>query len=149
MNWARRNRKQFPAGSTLTLSKAVHDGAIIKWDTLTGSVVTLPPALGTGFRCRLVVTVLATSNSHKVQVANSTDIFNGIVHCLDSDLATVNMFGFAANGTNHDTITLDRTNTGSVTKGEYIDVEDIAAGVWHVVGTLSGAAPATPFSSAV
>src|SRR5207302_6420926 len=52
------------AGSTLTLTAATHRGKTIAWDTLTGSVVTLPAATGTGDLYRLVVTVLATSNSH-------------------------------------------------------------------------------------
>jgi len=148
MLWARRNRRTFPAGSTLSLSKALHDGGIVKLDTLTGSVVTLPPALGTGFRCRFIVTVLATSNSHIVKVQNTTDVMRGIIAVLDSDLATVNEFGFAA-GATADTITMDRTNTGSVTLGEWVEVEDIAAGIWAVHGQLSGLAPATPFSATV
>jgi hypothetical protein len=138
----------FAAGSALTLTIENHNLATIKLDTLTGSTVTLPAARGTGAKFRFLVTVLATSNSHIVKVANATDIIQGIMECLDSNLATVNMFGFAA-GATADTITLDRTNTGSVTVGEWFELEDVAAGLWAVHGVLSGAAPATPFSATV
>lgn len=137
-----------PAGAALTLSRATHRNKTIKLDTAGGSIVTLPPALGDQCRFRFVVMTLATSNSHIIKVANAVDVMRGIIHVLDSDLATVNGFGFAA-GATADTITLDRTNTGSVTVGEWIEIEDVAAGIWHVRGQLSGLAPATPFSATV
>lgn len=136
------------AGSALTLTKETHSGKTILLDTLTGSVVTLPAANGSGARFAFFVSVLATSNSHIVKVANASDIMAGIIATLDSDLATVNMFGFRTGATS-DTITLDRTNTGSVTVGEWLELEDIAANLWAVRGQLSGAAPATPFSATV
>lgn len=147
MKFAKRNLDFVPAGPTKQLSN-LDSGKLIKLDTLAGSVVTLPPALGTGNWFRFIVSVLATSNSHIVKVQNSTDVMRGIIECLDSDLATVNTFGFAA-GATADTITLDRTNTGSVTLGEWFECLDYAAGFWHVRGLLSGAAPATPFSATV
>lgn len=136
------------AGGTLAVSAALHAGRTVLLNTAAGSVATLPAATGTGNKYRFVVSVLATTNSHIVKVANATDIMQGIIHCLDSNLAAVNMWGFAT-GADSDTITLDRTNTGSVTVGEWIECEDIAAGVWAVRGVLSGAAPATPFSAGV
>lgn len=148
MRFYRDPPKIIPAGSTKTLSRAVDRGAVVRLDTITGSVVTLPPSLGDGCRFLFLVSALATSNAHIIKVANATDVMRGIIACLDSDLATVNNFGFAA-GSTADTITLDRTNTGSVTLGEWIEVFDYAAGFWHVRGQLSGAAPATPFSATV
>jgi len=138
---------QILAGATLAVSAALHAGRTISLDQLAGSVCTLPAATGTGNKYRFRVGVLATSVSHKIQVT-TTDVMRGIILCLDSDLATVNMFGFAA-GATADTITLDRTNTGSVTLGEWVECEDVATGIWQVSGVLSGAAPATPFSAAV
>src|SRR5678816_2401134 len=139
MRVARLNPGIIPAGATKTLSRAIDSGKLVKLDTLAGSVVTLPPSLGDGTRFRFIVSVLATSNSHIIKVANAIDVMRGIISVLDSDLATVNMFGFAT-GATADTITLDRTNTGSVTLGEWVEVEDIAAGIWAVRGVLSGAA---------
>lgn len=135
------------AGGTLAISAALHAGRTISLAALAGSVATLPAATGTGNKYRFRVGVLATSNSHKIQVTG-TDIIQGIILCLDSNLATVNMFGFAT-AADSDTITLDRTNTGSVTLGEWVELEDVATGIWAVSGVLSGAAPATPFSAAV
>lgn len=142
------------AGSTLTLT-AASAGKLIKLDTLTGSVVTLPAASGSGVRYRFLVSVLATSNSHKIQVANASDFMVGMAFGtrVDSGNATL---GFAAANsgtvaTNSDTITLNRTTTGSVTVGEWLMVEDVAANTWKVEAFLSatGAAFATPFTAAV
>ena len=143
------------AGSTLTLTAASHAGKVIQLDTLTGSVVTLPAATGTNNVYRFYVSVLATSNSHVVKVANATDFFVGLItgSRIDSGNAVL---GFAAANsgtvaTNSDTITLNRTTTGSVSVGEWIEVRDVATATFAVSGVLSatGAAFATPFSAAV
>lgn len=149
MRLARLNSGYTPAGATLSLSKALHDGKLIKLNTAAGSIVTLPAALGTGFRARFLVTVLATSNSHIIKVQNATDIMIGIImgYRVDSGNAVL---GFSP-GAADDTITLNRTTTGSVKLGEWVDVEDILAGFWSVRGMLAatGAAFATPFSATV
>ena len=138
-----------PAGATKTLSRASDRFKIVNLDTAAGSVVTLPPALGDQIEFLFLVTVLATSNSHIVKVANAVDVFRGIVqgHRVDSGNAVL---GFTA-GSTDDTITLNRTTTGSVSLGEWLWVTDIATGLWHVRGILSatGAAFATPFSATV
>lgn len=135
------------AGSTLTLTSE-HNGKTIALDTLTGSVVTLPAATGSGCKFRFVVSVLATSNSHKVQVANSSDTMIGGGTIADTDTSGAGYSFFAA--ATSDTITLNRTTTGSVTVGEIIEVEDYAANLWYVWFALSGTGtPATPFSAAV
>lgn len=138
-----------PAGATRTLSPTVDAFKTVRLDTLTGSVVTLPPALGSLRRFDFFVSVLATSNSHIVKVANAVDVMRGIIlgHRVDVGNAVL---GFSAGATD-DTITLNRTTTGSVSLGEWLILEDIAAGVWKVRGGLSatGAAFATPFSATV
>lgn len=140
------------AGSTLALTSA-NNKQLVKLDTLTGSVVTLPAATGSGVRFRFLVTVLATSNSHKVQVANASDFMIGSIHGVSDDPATVKGW-IAANsgtvGTNSDTITLNRTTTGSVSVGELIEIEDVAANTWLVTGAITqSGTEATPFSAAV
>ena len=147
--------KVIAAGSTKTLSVADDGGKVVKLDTLTGSVVTLPAATGSGARFRFLVSALATSNSHKIQVANASDYMIGIITGARVDSGNA-VLGFAAANsgtvaTNSDTITLNRTTTGSVSVGEWVEVEDVAANVWAVSGVLSatGAAFATPFSAAV
>lgn len=138
-----------PAGAVKTLSPTVDAFKLVKLDALAGSIVTLPPALGSLRRFDFVVSVLATSNSHIVKVANAVDVMTGLI--LGSRIDAGNaVLGFAAQATS-DTITLNRTTTGSVTLGEWLELIDIAAGVWHVRGLLSatGAAFATPFSATV
>ncbi|MGY4295385.1 hypothetical protein ACVWXN_003480 [Bradyrhizobium sp. i1.4.4] len=139
-------------GSTRTLT-GQDSGKTVKLDTLTGSVVTLPAASGSGARFKFLVTVLATSNSHKVQVANAQDFMIGIIMLERTDTNVVLGFAAANSGTvatNSDTITLNRTTTGSVVVGEWIEVEDVAANTWEVRGMLGATtAQATPFTAAV
>lgn len=137
------------AGATLTLTSALHKDKTIKLNTLTGSVVTLPAASGTGDVYRFLVTVLATSNSHIVKVANASDTMIGLAFGTRIDSGNA-VLGFAAGGTD-DTITLNRTTTGSVKIGEWIEVRDIATNLWEaqVFGAATGAAYATPFSATV
>ncbi len=142
------------AGTSKILTAANNRQTILLQD-LAGSTVTLPAATGTGNRFRFVVSVLATSNSHIVKVANATDFFVGVIYGPRTDSGNV-VLGFAAANsgtvaTNSDTITLNRTTTGSVNKGEWLEVEDIATATFLVKGTLSGtgAAFATPFTAGV
>lgn len=135
------------AGSTLTLTVEEHSGKLIALDTATGSTVTLPAATGSGAKFRFYVETIATSNAHIVKVANANDTMIGFVHSVDD--TSDNVVGFIA-GSTADTITLNGSTTGSVSIGEYIEVEDIAATKWLVRGFISNTgAPATPFSAAV
>lgn len=136
------------AGSALTLTAASHSGRLIQLDTATGSTVTLPASSGSGAVFECVVTVLATSNSHIIKVANGTDVMVGYV--LNQDTDTANAFtGFNTTSTS-DTITLNRSTTGSVSIGERIRLRDVKTGFWTVEGyTTSTGAPATPFSATV
>ena len=136
------------AGGTLAVTVAAHDGKTILLNTLTGSVCTLPAATGSGGRFKFAVSVLATSNSHIVKVAGSSDIIQGLVSTIDTDTAgTITGFATAADS---DTITLNRTTTGSVMRGEWLELEDVATNLWTVRGQLSNTASgATPFSATV
>lgn len=135
-------------GATRSLGPLDND-KITRLDQLAGTIVTLPASVGRGFRHRFLVTVLATTNSHIIKVQNTTDVMRGIIMGTRVDVGNA-VLGFAA-GAADDTITLNRTTTGSVSLGEWIEVEDYAAGFWHVRGFLSatGAAFATPFSATV
>lgn len=135
------------AGATKTLTEAAHNGSLILLDTAAGSVVTLPASTGKGAVYRFMVSVLATSNSHIVKVANSTDVMKGMVFSRDD--TSDNAVSFFT-GASDDTITLNRTTTGSVVVGEYIEIEDYAAGFFRVNGFIANTGtPATPFSATV
>src|SRR6266404_1590783 len=137
-------------GSTITLTSA-HAGSQINLDTLTGTTATLPAATGTGNTYKFVVTVLATSNSHVITTNNANDYFIGsITSTLAGTPTTNNIWPANAIALDTDTITLNRTTTGSVMLGEWITCQDIATNVWLVNGIIaqSGTA-ATPFTDAV
>ena len=139
------------AGGTKALV-ASQNNNVIQLNTATGSVVTLPAASGSGVGYSFYVSVLATSNSHIIYTASAngvggSDVFRGLINGSRIDSGNA-VLGFAAQSTSN-TITLNRSTTGSVTLGEYIDVTDVATNVWLIrSGMLSstGAAFATPFS---
>jgi len=136
------------AGATLAVTADLHDGKIICLDTAGGSICTLPAATASGAKFRFVVKALATSNNHIVKVANANDTIDGTVIIIDSDSAgTVTGFVTAAAS---DTITLNRSTTGSVTIGEWLELIDVAANQWTLTGVLTNTGNgATPFSAGV
>lgn len=138
------------AGGTLTATEALHEGKTILLDTAAGSVVTLPASTGGGARFRFLVSVIATSNSHKIQVANASDTMTGMLLAVSDD-AGFPVKGYTADATaGADTITLNRTTTGSTVKGEFVEVEDVALNKWAVRGMIAATGTeATPFSAAV
>lgn len=147
-------RKNFGAAGFLAAGATRSLGPLdaektIKLDTAAGSIVTLPASRGDGKRYLFLVTVLATSNSHIMKVANATDVLRGSILGSRVDVGNA-VLGFAAGATD-DTVTLNRTTTGSVSLGEWVEFFDYATGFWHVGGVLTatGAAFATPFSATV
>ena len=144
MRLAKLNPGLVPAGTAISLSKSQHDGKTIMLDTLTGSTITLPAALGTQCKIKVVEKIAATSNSHVIKVQNITDVMIGGVTVAGTTTAQF------APGASDDTITMNRTTTGGATKGAVFEFEDIAAGFWHVSGQANGSgAVATPFSATV
>lgn len=133
-------------GAALTLTVADHDGKIILLDTAAGSVATLPAATGSGAVFKFLVSVVATSNSHKVQVTGN-DVMQGLVFTVSDNTNAVLGWRTADDS---DTITLDRSTTGSVERGEYLELVDAGADLYLVRGfTASTGTEATPFSAAV
>jgi hypothetical protein len=128
-------RQVTAAGSTLTLTRNVHAGRTILLDTLTGSVVTLPAATGTGDVYRFVVSVAPTSNNHIVKVANASDTMIGNIPWASGAVIGTSIIGDAAAGTD-DTITMNGTTTGGAV-GTWLDLTDVATNVWHVRGNAS------------
>jgi hypothetical protein len=134
------------AGSSVTLTSK-DSGSIVCLDTAAGSTVTLPSATGSGATFKILVTVTATSNSHKIQVANASDEMRGFV-IADASEATAPNIWWAAD--NDDTITLNRTTTGTAAQGQYFEIIDAAANHFFVRGFVEqSGSEATPFSAAV
>jgi hypothetical protein len=143
-------RQTSAAGSTLTLKRATHAGRTILLDTLTGSVVTLPAAVGTGDTYRFFVSVAPTSNNHIVKVASASDTMVGTLILVPTTIAgavTVNS-AEAAGGTD-DTITMNGTTSGAIA-GSYIECTDIANTLWLINGRLVASGTlTTPLSATV
>lgn len=129
--------------TTSTNSPTQH-GGIYTLNRATGVAVTLPAATATGLKQRFIVETAASGGSYVISAAG-TDVFTGIVLGERADSGNA-VLGFAAGATDN-TITLSSTN-GGVSKGSWVEVIDVASGVWAVTGILSstGGAFATPFS---
>lgn len=138
-----------PVGdTTISISNEKHADRNMLLNNTSGVTATLPKASGTGDKFRFTVGALATANSHIIKVSSTSDVMVGAIWLGDSDTAGTTT-AFTTNST-HDTITLNRSTTGSVTKGEYVELQDIANNTWQVIGFVTNTGNgATPFSSTV
>ena len=141
------------AGSTLSLVPLNHAGRVISLNAAAGSVVTLPAATGTGEKYKFLVSAIATSNSHVVKVANATDFMIGSILGVSDDPATAKGWISINSGTvatNSDTVTLNRSTSGSVTAGEWFEVQDVSANTWSITGVITqNGTEVTPFTAGV
>lgn len=133
--------------TSLTITAATHGERIVTLShTAAASTVTLPAATGTGNRYTFIVAAVNTNN-HVIQVANATDVFEGIAFMAADAPDTINAFETAATS---DTITLNGTTSGGAAIGDRVEIIDFASGKFHVLAHLSGTGnEATPFSAAV
>ena len=132
--------------TTLTITAATHGNQIvILKHTAAQSVITLPAATGTGNEYEFIVGA-ANTNNHKIQVANATDVFEGLVFMANDSDNSVSGFESAADS---DTITLNGTTTGGKI-GDHIKIVDYDSGKFHILAHLTGTGTeATPFSAGV
>jgi len=113
-----------------------------------GATITLPDSGGNGFlgaTIEFVITTSATSNSHKIILADTTnEKFIGTIATIDTD--NDNAATFYTPATSNKAITMNGTTTGIV--GSRIRVTNIATDIWSVEGTiLHTGNTATPFSN--
>ncbi len=141
------NPVPLPIGAALTLTKSLHDGRTLAWDTAAGSIATLPAATGTGAKFRFVVTVLATSNGHEVKCVG-TDEFVGAITNIDVDTSDATLAFAAQAADDFDRCLLNRTTSGLATPGDWVEVEDIVTGSWMIKGVVVATGTViTPFIS--
>lgn len=132
--------------ATLAVTKKAHAGRLIRLNRAAGVTATLPTADGSGAIYRFFVEAEVTSNNDIIEVASSADVMQGMVTVSDSGDATSSDFQTASTS---DTITMDGDTKGGK-RGDYIEIEDVAVGLFRVTGFLAGdATQATPFSAAV
>ena len=126
------------AGATMTVDPATHANRVIVFPAA-GGTVTLPAALGTGYRYRFFVEILLTTNL--VINAVSGDVFAGGL-MVATDVGGISMIAVPGD----DIITLNQTTSGGLA-GSFVELEDAAAGFWICTGWIvSSGAESTPFS---
>lgn len=137
--------------ASVTATKASNAGLTNLLSAAAGVTVTLPTASTKmiGARFRFLVNTLLTSGNYIVQVGNTTDAFIGgvILNDAGDSSAAAADYVLAVSGTS-DTFTLPSANGGG-RRGDYVEFECIASGIWAVSGAVSMLDPTTPFSSAV
>lgn len=132
--------------ATLAITRDTHADATIVASRAAGITMTLPAASGTGAKYRIVVGTTITSNNLIVQVANGTDVMSGSALVAQDAGDTAVVFETAADS---DTITMNGSTKGGI-KGDIIDLEDVASGLWSVSISASGTGTeVTMFSAAV
>lgn len=137
------NNAMVAGGASLSLTTAAHDGRTIALDTAAGTTITLPAASGSGATFKLVVTVAATSNQHRVSVTGNDTFFGQIISGNDTDNTVV---AFPA-GAGVNQINWNGTSTGG-TKGAILELIDMVADSWAVQGiTDASGTEATPFAT--
>ncbi len=128
--------------STLTVDSS-YNGKTILISRAAGTAVTLPAATGSQAKYMVRLAASVTSNSTTVKVANATDIMQG-----DAVVTASTPGAFYTTATS-DTITMNGSTTGGLV-GSYVELTDVAAGVWLVHAVLIGSGTvATPFSATV
>jgi hypothetical protein len=137
-------KKPITITASATLTRNVHAGTVVNLDAAAGLTVTLPASSGSGDEYEIFVKTTVTSNNYIVQVANSTDILQGVIG-LTTDIAGSSL----PTSSTSDTITMNGSTTGGL-KGTYIKLKDAVSGIWKLEGGLvCTGTEATPFSASV
>lgn len=127
--------------ASATLRRDVHAGTVVVVSAAAGLTLSLPAATGKGDKYTVFVNTTVTSNA-VIIAANGTDIIQGAVG-VSTDAAGVVILAIAT----ADYITMNGSTTGGV-KGSWVELIDVATGVWQVGGMLvSTGAEATPFAA--
>lgn len=135
---------------TLTASTSInrksHAETMLNISAAAGLTLTLPASEGKGAKYRFFVRTTVTSNTVVIQVANATDVMQGTAIFAADGGDTGVLFETASTS---DTITMNGSTRGGII-GDFIELEDVAAGFWSVRMVAQGTGTeATPFSAAV
>lgn len=132
--------------TTLTVTRALHNGRTIVVNSAAPIAITLPQATGSGSKFEFFIGVVATATAHTIKVANGTDVMAGFQFTVTT--TATNVEGFVTSATS-DTITLNGTTQGGIV-GDQIEIKDVATGIFAVkVFSSSTGTEATPFSASV
>jgi len=141
-------RNVTPVAASNTLELNQHSGRTILMNNAgTATAYVLPAAVGSGGVYKFIVAAVNTSN-YVIACAANSDIFKGsIIGDSTGDAEPGSLVVWPSDATDDDDITLNGTTTGGVAIGDWVEVQDIASGVYAVRGfvTQSGT-EATMFS---
>lgn len=136
-------------GTSETLT-AAESGKLCLFSDADGAVVTLPDSGDgslIGVYYDFYVSVAATSNVHRINVADTTnEDIEGYLHTIDGDSASSQATAAfrALNSDGFDAISMDGTTTGTI--GTAFRITNIAADRWYVTGHIAATGtPSTPF----
>jgi len=125
--------------TTLTPDRDVHSDTVITLNVAAGTTVTLPAASGSGDIYRFYVGTTFTASA--TIAAAGTDVMQGAII-----VSTTNTAGTVATSATSDKLVMNGSTTGGLV-GSYVEVRDVASGVWSTGGALvATGAFATPFS---
>lgn len=133
------------AFSTVGASATAAIGGKYLLSAATGSVLTLPNAIGSGGTIVVAVSTTVTSNAHKILAGRTADDLQGTIFTEDAGISTG---WYAAISSTFNSLQLNGTTTGGF-QGDLYEFRDIATNVWQVNGwSKSTGTAATPFSTA-
>ena len=136
--------------ATGEITELLHEGKTCLLGEVGGDALvtlTMPAATGGGGRYRFVVDVVNTS-SYVFKAVSGADLFQGAIIGNDGGGVTTPLRWQA--GATDDTLTLNGTTQGGVTRGDWVEFEDISTTCWAVRGVVSQSGnEATPFSDTV
>ena len=132
--------------ASTSLTKKTHGNALVVFNSTTGVTLTLPASTGHGDTYTVVFNKTIASGSFVLQVANATDVIQGVALTVDDDGVPANAWATSATS---DTITMDGSTTGGKI-GDKIVIIDMAAGFFQCnIWSNESGTEATPFSAAV
>jgi hypothetical protein len=123
--------------ASTTITQATHAGKTILLGEVGGNAAlaaTLPEATGSGARYYFIISVANTAE-YEIQVATN-DIFDGSIAHVDGNLQTTANVTYDYTAATSDTINMDSDTTTGGDVGDWIEIIDIATGVYHIRGVL-------------
>lgn len=138
-----------PSAISVTASAALsleNSSRPILVNAAAGLTLTLPTATGSGAKFYIYVATLLTSNSIIIDVAGSDKYYGGVFINDTGGSAAATADYYPASGGSSVHLTLAQS-AGAGAIGDYIEVTDIGALKWQVVGFITGEVdPTTPWS---
>ena len=140
------------SGTAASASTAGESGSVYVLNDASGNTITLPdngaPGMGDnyqiGWYCDVIVAVTATSGTHKVVAADTSNtVFIGHLHAIDTDTSNTDVVYTTGGSTS--AVSMNGTTTGIA--GSKFRLTSIAVDKWHIEGhVLHTGSTATPFS---